>query len=128
MRRIEVRLDSSLKVKEIIKDDLTVVDQSDKEVVIKYPQTNKYEIIDKIKARKEFTQFNPLIENVSIADYSRDNFFKNCWGHFVIRLYTEEQKDSTVSKMITKSFNKFFKEKQKEYSIYGNTVEIKIEI
>jgi hypothetical protein len=129
MRRIEVRLDSGLKVKEVIKNDLIVVDQTDQEIVIKSVKTDKYEIIDKIKAKKGFTQFNPLVENVSIADYSRDSFFRDCWGYFVIRLYTTETVDKKISKTMSKAFNKFFKEKQSEYSIYysGGT-EISIEI
>lgn len=129
MRHIEVRLDSSLKVKELIKNDLIVVDQSDKEIVVKYKQTDKYQIIDKIKAKKGYTQFNSLVENVSVTDYSRDNFFRDCWGYFVLRVYTTEQVDKVISKKITKEFNKFLKEKQSEYSVYySNASEVKIEI
>ena len=126
MQYIEVRLNENLSLKQTIRENLEFVAETEKEVVVK--DKIHFKILDKEKVKKNYTQFNFVLNCPSVSDYFNDKFFKDCWGAFVIRLYTNLEDEKTINRILTKTFNKFLDEKRSKYSYLfsGQSVEIKI--
>ena len=82
MKYIEVRIGDNLQVKEVIEYQLKVVAESKRNLVVQGNKTyvSDFIILDKEKVKRGYTQFNSLVEDVSVRDYTKDNYFKEHWG------------------------------------------------
>lgn len=127
MRYIRICLDQSLNVKTKEIEQLKTVAKNKNQVVVDQPYVG-FVILDTVKVKKGNTQFNPLVEDIAISDYSRDNYFRKAWGHLVIRIFTESLSDKILSNKINREVNKFIKKKQEEYSWYSGTTKCEINL
>lgn len=127
MRYIKICLDQSLQVtsKEVV--PVKVVAENKKQIVI--DKTNwGFVILDTEKTKKGFTQFNPLVENIQVSDYSQDRYFRDAWGYIVITLYTEALSDKVLSTKINREVNKFLKKQQQKYSWYSGILKCEVRL
>lgn len=130
MRYIEVRIGENLQVKEVIESDLKVVAESKRNLVVQGRNSgvSDFNILDKEKAKRGYTQFNSLVEDISVRDYSRDKYFKEHWGLFVLTTYTNIISKKIISNKMTKALNKHIKKQQATYGHYSSSKEVKISL
>lgn len=122
MRYIEIGLDENLEV--IKKEIITVKVVAENKTQLVVDGTWKgFTILDKERVKKGRTQFNSVVEDISLSDYSKDKFFRENWGYIVVRLYTDSTSDKVLTNKINREVNKHIKKMQSEYRLYcGNKV------
>lgn len=127
MRYLKICLDEvlNIKSKEIL--PVKVVAENKKQIVVDKPNWG-FVIVDTEKAKKGFTQFNPLLEAIQVSDYSQDSYFRKAWGHIVVTVFTESLSDKVLSNKINREVNKFIKKQQNKYGFYFNGTSCKVKI
>lgn len=116
IQHIEIRLNETLGVKEIINKTHNIIGENKDHAVI---DDNRFSTLSIVKAKKGFTQFYPLIGSIAVRDYTKDRYFKDVWGAFVIEVYHYGMSKKILQNRINRTVDKYINDKIGCYLIAG---------
>jgi len=108
IKHLEISLHETLQVKNIKDEEFNVLGENKDRLVI---DDWRFSTLDTVKAKRNHTQFNPLIGDIHVIDYMKDKYFKDCCGAFVITVYHYGISKKILQNRINKAVNKHISNK-----------------